>query len=355
MEELRVVRVPLPVSLIRRMDALLLERKGGYESRAEFIKEAVEAMVTEVQFGPPSDEEPNSEGRSVEPAAHSLSKPAAEAIPESMDQPAPFELSLVPTLDFTELRAPSAEVETLDEGEANPTDDSLWGMHNRDYPSIWAAFKLWEQAKPMRFDHYRKLLLDEAWAFSDRLAPLERQMKLKLSALFPKNKDKPEASADSFFAFAVGSYSETLDGLRAGGPLFQWRICELRRSPGTGTEVGLTSIGLRLLENLEGLSLRLPHSEHATRVFLSHLQEHSPLDWWGFEQVMQGVREPATRSDLVSLVGGQRPQWKENVVATNVSGYVARAREWGLVADKQIEGRYALTPFGRTILEEKGN
>ncbi|HVM34105.1 MAG TPA: ribbon-helix-helix domain-containing protein [Actinomycetota bacterium] len=343
MEEQRVVRVPLPVQLIRRMDALLLERKGGFESRAEFIKEAVEAMVTEVQFGAAEGENP------------SLSAPFTEPEqPQSETPPEPFELSSPATLDFTELRAPSVDVELIESGEATAVDDSLFGLHNRDYPSIWAAFKLWAHGRPLRFDHYRKLLVDDAWVFADRLGSIEREMNVKVSALFPKNKDKPQASADSFFTFAVGSFTETLEGFRGVGPLFQWRVCQLRRGT-DGVEIGLTTEGLELLRSLEGLSLRLPHHEAAARLFLGHLRADAPKDWWGFDLVLRRCFEPATRADLVSAFGSERPEWKENVVATNVAGYVARAREWGLVNNKQVQGRYTLTPLGRTHVEGEGN
>jgi hypothetical protein len=327
------------------MDALLLERKGGFESRAEFIKEAVEAMVTEVRFGPETDEEPSTPGMPE----------VSSATPAQIEGEGPdFELSSQPTLHFTRLTVPSVDVELLDVGEANPINDSLFGLHNRDYPSLWSAFKLWAHAKPLRFDHFRKLLVDDAWHFSDRLAPIEREMNLKLSALFPKNKEKPAASADSFFTFAVGTYSETLEGFRAVGPLFQWGICQLRRGL-DGAEIGLTSKGIDLMRDLEGLSLHLPHPEAAARRFLDHLRVNVPGDWWGFDLILRAVLEPATRADLVSAMGTERPQWKENVVATNVAGYVARAREWGLINTKQMQGRYSLTPVGRTYIEEKGN
>lgn len=344
MEEQRVVRVPLPVQLIRRMDGLLLERKGGFESRAEFIKEAVEAMVTEVQYGAIEEETPPPSRPVAEPEQRDGATLASE----------PFELSSPQTLEFTELKAPSVSVELVEPGEATPIDDSLFGLHNRDYPSIWSAFKLWAHGKPLRFDHFRKLLVDDAWVFADRLRPIEREMNLKLSALFPKNKEKPEASADSFFTFAVGSFNETLEGFRAVGPLFQWQVCQLRRGT-DGVEIGLTPEGLELLRDLEGLSLRLPHHESAARLFLGHLRGYAPKDWWGFDLALRGCLEPATRADLVSAFGSEKSDWKENVVATNVAGYVARAREWGLINNKQVQGRYTLTPLGRTFAEGEGN
>ena len=43
---------------------------------------------------------------------------------------------------------------------------------------------------------------------------------------------------------------------------------------------------------------------------------------------------------------GER-DWSESVASSASQGYVARAREWGLVETKLVEGRYALTPLRR--------
>jgi hypothetical protein len=45
-----------------------------------------------------------------------------------------------------------------------------------------------------------------------------------------------------------------------------------------------------------------------------------------------------------------RPDWSKSVASTNAQGYVARGREWGLIESRQVQGRYALTPFGEEQL-----
>ena len=46
----RIVKVPLPVELIRKMDEALAEGRGGLETRAAFIKEAAENLLAEVTY-----------------------------------------------------------------------------------------------------------------------------------------------------------------------------------------------------------------------------------------------------------------------------------------------------------------
>src|SRR5690606_21965505 len=46
----------LPLSLIRRMDELINQGVGGYQTRAELIREAVEALVLELSYERAPDE-----------------------------------------------------------------------------------------------------------------------------------------------------------------------------------------------------------------------------------------------------------------------------------------------------------
>src|SRR5688572_20226770 len=57
--EQRIMRIPLPVALIRDMDAAILAGVGGYATRAEFILDAIQERILEltvegeVEAGPP--------------------------------------------------------------------------------------------------------------------------------------------------------------------------------------------------------------------------------------------------------------------------------------------------------------
>ena len=43
------------------------------------------------------------------------------------------------------------------------------------------------------------------------------------------------------------------------------------------------------------------------------------------------------------------PEWTKSVISTNAAGYVARAREWGLLEDGMEDGRYVPTEIGLTL------
>jgi hypothetical protein len=58
-----------------------------------------------------------------------------------------------------------------------------------------------------------------------------------------------------------------------------------------------------------------------------------------------------TRRALLDRYSRSHPQWTANEVSTNVAGYVARAREWGLVEPHQLGGTYALTEHGKTKID----
>ena len=47
----RIMRIPLPVPLIREMDAVILKGLGGYATRAEFIVDAIQERVLELSIG----------------------------------------------------------------------------------------------------------------------------------------------------------------------------------------------------------------------------------------------------------------------------------------------------------------
>ncbi len=344
----RIVRVPLPVSLIRRMDQLLLKGTGGYQTRTEFIHEAVEAMVLELSYEPAPEE----------PRLHAMPLPA-NAPPVSAGppgaQPTPAEPLKAPALDLegTRLGTPPPSV-TLDDGEGTVIDEPMFGLHNRDYPSLWAARHLAALTSDdlVGLDEFLRTLVDAAWEFGERLLALEKTVAAKLSALFPTNRAKPQSAEEGFRVFAVGTCTANGHELRLGGPLFMWRVCQVTRRDGR-LLVGLTRTGRELLTALEDVSLEMPHPPDLAERFFAHLRAQAPQDWWGFTTLLEAVEAGATRVELIDVFQQAQPTWNESKNATNVAGYVARAREWGLVEPKQIDSRYALTPFGKHQLDEE--
>jgi len=344
----RIVRVPLPVSLIRRMDQLLLKGTGGYQTRAEFIREAVEAMVLELSYEP-APEEPRLQALTV--AANA--PPTTGGPPGAQHAPAGPLKPPVLDLERTRLGIPASGV-TLDDGEGTVIDEPMFGLHNRDYPSLWAAHHLAALTTDdlVGLDEFYRTLVAAAWEFGERLLVLEKTVGAKLSALFPTNRAKPQSAEEGFRVFAVGTCTANGQEIRLGGPLFMWRVCQVTRRNGH-LLVGLTSAGRELLTALEDVSLEMPHPPTLAERFFAHLRAHAAKDWWGFTTLLEAVEAGATRIELIEVFQQAQPTWNESKNATNVAGYVARAREWGLVEPKQVDGRYALTPFGKHQLDEE--
>jgi hypothetical protein len=229
--------------------------------------------------------------------------------------------------------------------------EPLFGLHNRDYPSLWALAQLAARAAagPVALNTFLHDVTEEAWAFAARLLRLERARGFKLTALLPTNRSKPQSSEQGFQGFAIGTCEARGKSLHARGPLFLWRACAADIRAGK-VVIGMTDAGYQLLDSLDGLSLRLPHSADRAVRFLEHLKRFAPSDWWGFAQIMAAAEGGVDRAHLIEQVAEARSDWSESEVATNAAGYVARSREWGLLETRQTEGMYRLTPLGLEIL-----
>jgi hypothetical protein len=83
--------------------------------------------------------------------------------------------------------------------------------------------------------------------------------------------------------------------------------------------------------------------------FLRFLRERAPTDWWGFAVLLRAVAERPTRVELAESYVASR-SWKPSVATSCSQGYLARGREWSLVEGGLIDGRYALTDFGESVL-----
>lgn len=378
--DLRLIRVLLPASLMREVDELVLSGRGGYGSRQEFLFDAVQNQLLEVKHGPTEAGQlhidRNLESLETGQDIHPLEKSAQQdrgrssngstsvtsTDAEQSETPAvPPALGGAPIEPLTEvsqtaLVAPprGAVAET---GVARLRKEPLFGLHNRDYPSIWVAQLLAQlsQDQPMPMPAFIEEATRQAWRYAHSLLDLETQTKIKLTALFPTNTAKPQSAEAGFRAFAIGTIArkQNADGsFDTSGPLFAWQLCQLVKPNGT-LHIALTEAGWELLEALDGLTLEWPHESEFAERFFDHLRRHAPWDWAGFEQVLGAISELPTRDELVESFIRWQPEWSETVANTNSAGFVARGREWGLIAPKLDERRYALTKLGRAVLEER--
>lgn len=374
--DIRLVRSILPAQLVREVDELVLSGIGGYTTREEFIREAIQNHVLEVKHGVASGDQahlgsefephplsPSSSRSSLERLAsengsehESGSEPVSPATPELPGALADAS-ELPPIDDLSETAiSPLANVSTIPDGLARIREEPMLGLHNRDYPSIWATRLLAErtQAGPIPVQQFFAEAIREGWRYGYRLLPLDERVEGKPSALFPTNVTKAHAAEQGFQSFAIGDVARrpNEDGtINASGPLFLWGVCQLTREGGN-VLVGLTESGRELLESCVGLTLAWPRDRQHAERFLGFLRARAPWDWAGFATLLDAVGEKLTREELVRRFQSWHPDWTGTKANTNTAGYVARGREWGLLEPKLIEQRYVITDLGDQVRSE---
>ena len=232
---------------------------------------------------------------------------------------------------------------------SRPEGRRLFGLHNRDYPALWALAKLAEMTSkgPISVDDFYTEVLRKAWEFGQLLLNLEKRIGKKCTSLFPTNTTKRKAANQAFHLFAIGNYSITTEGpVTTSGPLFEWQVVGLLGRD-EDLRIGLTRSGWDLLTALKGLSVEEPHPKGTAVSFLNHLAANAPADHVGFVEIVLAIGpDGTTRKEVCNNIAEAWPDWTPSQVDTNVAGYVARAREWGLVEPKQKKARYNLTQFG---------
>lgn len=389
----RIVKVPLPVALIKRMDEAIVAGRAGFETRAELMQEAVENLLNELDY-PEAPAEVRATGAAHEVdllggVAYDSVAPVGASRPRSIDGVRDERPPLAPPLGEdverhlleqvvatlpawerkeltlgdlagTALHLPARKPAIVVNGAAQTDDEPLLGLHSRDYPSIWALQRLARYTADglIPFDKYREEVLRAAWYYGGELKSLERfdGTLRKLTVLFPSNIAKQPSAARGFQAFAIGSVTRAKGSgaLIGSGPLFAWRAIQVEDAPGLAVgelPVGLTESGWRLISELEGLSLDLPHPPKLTELFLTFLSEHAPADRWGFDYLLRGVAERPSRDDLVERFKAASTNWSAAEASSIAQGYISRSREWGLVEPRLVDGRYWLTAGGRELLE----
>lgn len=339
--EQRIMRIPIPVPLIREMDAVILKGVGGYSTRAEFIVDAIQERILELSVVGIEDAGP--------PPAPPIESPRVALVAEPAGQQASSSRSTA-SMPMTALVAPTGGFAVSEVDDLNrPEGRALFGLHNRDYPSLWALTKLASLTvdQPIPIEEYFTDVLKEAWRFGEQLIAIEKHTGTKCTALFPTNPEKRKPAEMGFRSFAIGDYRTDGDAYATSGPLFEWRLIGLTEGERHAPRAGLTAAGWKLLAGVAGISVEEPHPQVTAKVFFSHLSSHAPEDWKGFSEIIRAIGpDGATRQDVLDHVASVWTSWTDNEVSTNSAGYIARAREWGLVEPKQTKSQYQLTPLG---------
>lgn len=334
----------------------MLIRNGHtpFESRDAFIEEAVAQLLKEMAIGTQQRTlfVPEPEALALMPPKRS---PGTTGPPD--DAPRLAQELGIPPIDDPAMTAlhPVPPGFSLP-ADGNVADEPLFGLHNRDYPSLWALHRLAQLTSdgPMPFSTFRDLATQEAGRFALALWPLEERRRPgepRLTALFPRGVSLSRGTAGTYFAqAAIGStHKDRRTGeMRLHGPFFVWRVATLDGG-GPKARIAMTDFGYRLLEELDGITIATPHEPGHAVAFLRHLRAHAPGDFAAFAVLLEGARDGADRDELVDRYV-ERFDWEGRVPETNLQGYVGRAREWGLVTPGR--GIYALTEFGAHAVRE---
>ena len=335
----RLVKTWLPPALVREMDQAILGSGGAYDGRDDFIREAIADRVAEERMRPVTgpapvillptvDKQPLETGR--------ITKKGRTTPDQELFGP-------VPALDAPMLSSQSMT-------------GTLYGLHNRDYPTLWAALSLIEMAamerKPISWSKFTTAILDAAWKIGTQLARLDQErgsQEMKAAVGFPLNREKRQSSEARFLMHMVGTAS---GDAAPSGPLFAMQLAGLERSMTGELTVAPTEKGISLCRSLvsSGLGARPPHPETAWEAFGDHLNACLPDDYAAWIRVLQILAGEPTRD---VIVGRFSKEWPGAAAATNVAGYVSRGREWGLVEHRMMGDRYALTERGRDELEAR--
>jgi hypothetical protein len=349
----RLLRLVLPVDLIDRIDAVVTDG-FGYRDFNAFVVDALEQRLLELEheetpgMASPATlaRTPSFPAQTRERFGLTIPSQAAEADREL----AAWELPDRPVgVEETALRVPPKGV-LAPAGEYEIRDEPLFGVHNRDYPSLWAAQELcgWTGDAPLPLSRFHARVKEAALEYGAALERLEEELGVRLTALFPS----PGGSAgEAFRAYAVGSATRGADGVRMAGPLYAWglaRVWEERRR----LVIAPTEDCYGLLEALEGMTVMPPHEEKHAWAFWSHVRRNAPRDFAGLWTLLRTSAAEASRKRLEAAFAELVEAPSANTVRSVAQGYVSRAREWDLLEPDLRDGRYVLTDLGERLLTE---
>lgn len=309
----RLVKVMLPGHLVSAMDAFI-NSSADYAGRAEVLTDALDGFLTEM-------------GATAAPT------PA----PSVVEAPVSLRVEpLAPVLAAAALELhqapPGAPV--LDPVPGLPRAGFTWGMHNRDFPTLWVALHLATASatagEPVGFAQWLPTLARDAWQVALGLA---EDRSYDLSG-FPTNPAKWAKAETRFVTFFVGSPDGT-------GPLFDLGLAGMTADG----RCAMTAAGLKVLAALDGWGAAL--EDHPTdarrRAWLDHLARWAPADVALFAAVVDALDAGAdTRDSLLLAVAERYEDWTTSQVSTNTAAAISRLREGGLVERRQAAGRYVL-------------
>lgn len=318
----------MDVDLVREMDTVIVE-SGAYADRSEFLEEAIRDRVQEERQG----------GDGSLP----LTVVALPTTPEEEEPPA---VPQQPGTHFGEWA--SGDVPTLPAADG---PGSNFGLHNRDLPTLFAVDLLGRsvvaEGGPVDWYAFLRQSAEAAWEQGRALQTrdLADGRSTKSAAGFPTNRQKRDSAERRFLNHFIGAIKPT----GRHGPFFTLRLIGTSGEP-TGFRVAPTSEAVALVAQLAAAGVREgpPFAAAAWEAFRAHMEKVAPEEIGYWRRVLAALADQPGREELIARCDW----WSGSTRDTNVMGYVARGREWGLLVPELIEGRYHLTELGQAELKQ---
>jgi hypothetical protein len=337
----RLVKLALPSELVVAMDTYI-NTSSSYNGRQDFVADAIANLLADLEVGGVAAEAPlhdvpsavsaNGVGLASSAVVSDSSQSPAASIPSVVGKTVePFETSTA--LALARISFPSEDL-LRSEGIGPSPSEVTWGIHNRDFPTLWAAGMLSRELTTHESVDYQNWLaeaVDVAWRLAASLADSD----IDLSG-FPMNLDKADKSESRFVRFFLGETA-------GHGPLFDLGLVAEVESG----RVAMTLDGANVLAQLEGWAPTVSRrpADDARDVFLSHLFWRVPADFNLMQEIVDLISEGfSDRDTLIAEIGSRNAGWSSGVTTTNVAGFIGRARQWGLIERRQTNRRYQLSP-----------
>lgn len=337
----RLIKVLLPPKLVERLD-VFINASAAYADRTAVMVDALDGFLTEAtaESSGGTDDGAVVATDGTARTEHLGGQVAASTAASGVGSVRPAVETIEPAVarSLLTLRGPSRPVEPV---PATPTrqDDVTWGMHNRDFPTLWAARHLLSSCESNRgaveLDAWTRDVATAANYIGDGLRDHDDW---DLSG-FPTSSSKTGTTRvqNRFLTF----FAADPDGT---GPLIDFGLAACTGD--TPTRIGPTAAALDVLAALDGYAPcngEVLNGEQRS-AWIAQLRTYRPADVDLFTDIITAIAAGTDRRDaLVEAVAASgRSAWSATTAATNVNGAIGRLRELGLIARRQTKGRYVL-------------
>lgn len=328
------------------MDRRILASDGAYQDRNEFVTEAIRDRLTEDAALDADDSQVDSPS----------SRERTQRAPLNMDENSARSITVHHRSTIESRHPVMSAGGQMSLGDwqrdssctvpARRSDQVSFGLHNRDFPTLWAMDRLATMTGrgAVGWQQFLGVAREEGAGVGEqlRLHDLEHGITIPIGIGFPKPGTKKAASVERFVNAMIGT------ARRADGPMFALALIGFADSE--RTMVAPTDAGLAAFGNMvdHGLGTDLPQPASAFERWWEHLSEWAPAERAAWLKVLRVAIDASNRDELVA----QFPEWRGHIATTNTVGFIGRSREWGLMHPELHDGRYLLTGLGQTVARE---